>query len=102
MTSEAVLSVKLATLHEDVGEIKMALGRLSDAIMKLALVEQSQTQLAEALERAFKALGKVEDRVTKLEQAAPISSATTRWVDRGIAGIVGLAAAIIMNQIGVL
>ena len=55
----ALLAAKLGALHEDVSEIKAALTKLSDAITKLALVEERQTQSAAALERAFTAIEKI-------------------------------------------
>lgn len=89
-----ILGMRLDLLHEDVGEIKTALGKLSDAITKLALVEQSQLQTAEALERAFKAIERVENRLMKLENANVKNSESAKWVDRAAGAIIaGLAAA---------
>ena len=73
MAESNVLAVKLDMLHSDVVDMKTALGELSKAITKLALVEERQSQTAEALERAFKSIGKIEDRLSALEQAAPKS-----------------------------
>jgi hypothetical protein len=66
-----VLSHKLQTLHEDVGEMKAVLKDLTAAITKLALIEERQTQAAAAQERAFKALERVEQRVSDLEAYVP-------------------------------
>ena len=69
--STEILTVKLEALHSDVSEIKSALDKVSEAITKLALVEQQQNQIASSLERAFKAISKLEDRLVALEQSAP-------------------------------
>ena len=90
MPIEDVLKVKLEMLHSDVVEVKTALNKLSDAITKLALVEQQQNQTAQALERAFKAISKIEDRLTSLEQLAPQSKQVSEWVNRGIVAMAGL------------
>ena len=98
--SEDIFSVKLDALHKDVGEVKTALNKLSDAITKLALVEQQQGQIAAALERAFKAISKVEEamthdldaldaRVTVVEQAQPKHNSAAIWVDRALVGLAG-------------
>jgi len=96
MASDEVLAVRLDLLHEDVSEIKTALGKLSDAITKLALVEQSQLQTAEALERAFKSIERIEGRLRALEETKPETARSTRWMDRigGMVGAIILAAAL--------
>lgn len=102
MNESGILAVRLEALHSDVSEVKTALNKLSDAITKLALVEQTQTQTAEALERAFKMIGKIEDRVTLLEQAQPKNDMASLWVDRILTGTFGFAAAIIAAKFGLL
>ena len=98
--SEDVFSVKLDALHKDVGDVKAALNKLSDAITKLALVEQQQGQIAAALERAFKAISKVEEVMTKdlsaldarmvvIEQAQPKHNTAAVWVDRALVALAG-------------
>jgi CHAD domain-containing protein len=97
-----VLAVRLSALHEDVSEIKTALGKLSDAITKLALVEQNQNMTAEALERAFKAIERIEYRLDALERAQPKNTITNIWVDRGIVALVCIGAMAIARGAGVL
>ncbi len=104
--SEDVFSIKLDALHKDVGDVKTALNKLSDAITKLALVEQQQGQIAAALERAFKAINKVEEvmskdlsdldaRVTTVEQAQPKYNSAAIWVDRALVGLAGAGVALL-------
>lgn len=88
-----VLSTKLEVLHTDVGEIKDALKTLSEAITKLALVEERQSQTAQAVERAFVAIEKCEVRLERLEHIATNANRTSRWVDRAVWA--GAAAAFI-------
>lgn len=102
MTDESILAFKLEALHQDVGEVKTALNKLSEAITKLALVEQQQSQTASALERAFKAISKIEERVTTLEQQAPKSKETSVWVDRLITATVVAALAFIAAEAGLI
>ena len=71
MSEESVLTVKIDMLHNDVSDMKTALNELSKAITKLALVEERQAKTADAMERAFKAIGKIEDRLSALVLAAP-------------------------------
>jgi len=84
VSESSVLTVKIDMLHSDVVDMKTALNELSKAITKLALVEERQAQTADAMERAFKAIGKVEDRLSALELTAPKTKETSAWVDRFI------------------
>jgi uncharacterized protein YoxC len=98
--STEILTVKLEALHTDVSEIKTALDKVSDAITKLALVEQQQNQIAASLERAFKAISKVEDRLTKLEQTHTTHTEMAKWVDRGLVGLAGAGAVLLGKTFG--
>jgi DNA repair ATPase RecN len=98
--STEILTVKLEALHTDVSEIKSALDKVSEAITKLALVEQQQNQIASSLERAFRAIGKVEDRLAALEQATPTVTETAKWVDRGLVALAGAGAVLIGKTFG--
>ena len=100
MTDNSVLATKLEMLHGDVVDVKTALTELSKAITKLALVEERQAQTAEALERAFKAIGKIEDRLSALEQAAPKAKETSAWMDRFILGLLMLVMGFIGTKVG--
>lgn len=102
MANEDVLSVKLEVLHSDVVEVKTALNKLSEAITKLALVEQQQNQTAQALERAFKTISKIEDRLSALEQDQPKTKETSEWVDRFILAIVACAAGFVGVKLGIM
>ena len=101
MPAEDILKVKLEVLHSDVVEVKTALNELSKAITKLALVEQQQNQTAQALERAFKAISKLDDRVFSLEQGAPKVKETSAWVDRFILAAMILVFSILGAKIGI-
>jgi hypothetical protein len=84
VSESSVLTVKIDMLHSDVVDMKTALNELSKAITKLALVEERQAQTADAMERAFTAIGKIEDRLSALELTAPKTKETSAWVDRFI------------------
>jgi len=102
VSEENVLTVKIDMLHSDVVDMKTALNELSKAITKLALVEERQAQTANAMERAFKAISKIEDRLTALELAAPKTKETNAWMDRFILAIVVTAAGFVGTQLGML
>jgi hypothetical protein len=102
VTESSVLTVKIDMLHSDVVDMKTALNELSKAITKLALVEERQAQTADAMERAFKAIGKVEDRLSALELAAPKAKETNAWVDRFILALIVAVMGFIGTKLGIL
>lgn len=82
-----LLSERLQSLHGDVNEIKSALRSLTEAITKLALIEERQAVFNATINRAFDAIGKVEtalgkidDRLKALEVQQPVNNQTTHWV----------------------
>lgn len=93
------LANKLMSLHEDVSEIKGALKDLTFAITKLALIEERQSVTNAALERAFMAISRVEERLTDLERMAPMNNQSRIWVERFILALAGAALAFIWDQV---
>jgi hypothetical protein len=93
------LTTKLLTLHNDVSEIKSALKDLTSAITKLALIEERQTVTNNALERAFVAITRIEDRLSELEKLAPINSQSRMWVERFILALAGAALVFVWDQV---
>ena len=57
-----VLATKIEGLAQDMNEMKHGIAKMADALTKLAIVEERQTQTILAQERAFKALERVEER----------------------------------------
>lgn len=96
------LEGKLERLHGDVGEIKTALGKLSDAIIKLALIEERQSATGAALERAFKALERLETRLANLELANVSSKRTSGWIDKLVTAAVGILVLLVLKKTGIM
>jgi len=93
------LAGKLMSLHEDVSEIKGALKDLTSAITKLALIEERQTVTNAALERAFVAISRVEDRLTELERLAPMNNQSRVWVELFVVALAGAALMFIWEAV---
>lgn len=105
----AVLAHKVDAIHTDVNEMRVVLRDLTNAIIKLALVEERQSQFAVAQERAFKVLEKIEGklddldkRVKDLEIGEPEQKRTSGWVTAAVWAAAGLAALIIMTKLGLM
>jgi len=72
-------------------DFKDGMKELSAAILKLALVEERQAHASQAMERSFRLLEKLEQRVdgiairvTELEKAEPNQKRAADWVDRAV------------------
>lgn len=83
-----LLTLKLEHLHQDVGGMKSALKDLTEAVAKLALVEERQTNASQAMARAFAQLEKLEARVAELERAAPDAKRVTTWIYAAIGAVI--------------
>lgn len=123
-----VLSTKIEGLAQDMSEMKHGIAKMADALTKLAIVEERQTQTILAQERAFKALERVEERqrthelvckdqdkevrqliadsnerlsarVGELEKAEPLQAQTSKWVTAGVWGTLALLASFIVPRI---
>ena len=123
-----VLSTKIEGLAQDMNEMKHGIAKMADALTKLAIVEERQTQTILAQERAFKALERVEERqrthelvckdqdkevrqliadsnerlatrVGELEKAEPLQAQTSKWVTAGVWGALALLASFMVPRI---
>lgn len=124
-----VLATKIDGLAQDMSEMKHGISKMADALTKLAIVEERQTQTILAQERAFKALERVEERqrmhelvckdqdkevrqliadsnerlsgrVAELEKAEPMQEQTGKWVMAAVWGAAGLLALFVAKQLG--
>ena len=123
-----VLATKIEGLAQDMNEMKHGITKMADALTKLAIVEERQTQTILAQERAFKALERVEERqrthelvckdqdkevrqliadsnerlstrVAELEKAEPMQEQTGKWVMAAVWGALALLASFIVPRI---
>ena len=123
-----VLATKIEGLAQDMSEMKHGITKMADALTKLAIVEERQTQTILAQERAFKALERIEERqrthelvckdqekglrqliadsnerlaarVAELEKAEPMQAQTSKWVTAGVWGALALLASFIVPRI---
>ena len=123
-----VLAERIDGLCVDMNEMKHGIVKMADALTKLAIVEERQTQTILAQERAFKALERVEERqrtyelvckdqdkevrqliadsnerlaarVGELEKAEPMQAQTSKWVTAGVWGALALLASFIVPRV---
>lgn len=93
-------NIKLDALHDDITDIKLVLKELTVAINRLAIVEERQSQAADALERAFSALEKVEIRLTNLEMVSVNSRQTNDWVGKAVWAGLAVLVIFVLRKVG--
>ena len=71
--------------------------RMSEAVTRLALVEERQAAASTALERLVQTLEKVDERLRRLEVAEPMQAKATEWVQ---SAVWAAAAAAVMFMAG--
>lgn len=103
-----------------VTKMETSIDKLAEAITKLAVIEERQTADRAALERAFTAiqksdercaaafqktvekLEKIESRVDSLESAAPITKQTNQWVTTAVWAAAAAFAMYVAKKLGVI
>lgn len=105
-THNAVMAHKVDAVHSRLIGLESSMNKLTDAIVKLALIEERQSQFAITQERAFKVLEKIdakvegiEKRVVDLEVAEPMQKQTSSWILAAVWGFAGLMAASLIHKL---
>jgi hypothetical protein len=96
------LEFRLATLHEDVRDVRTSMTKLAEAITKLALVEERQLHANHTMERLITHQTLQDERLKALEIAAPAASRASQWLDRGIVFSVGALFMFALKKLGLL
>lgn len=110
--NDALLQVvhsRMESMHEDMGEMRDAIKGLTDAVTRLALIEERQATAAAAQERGFQAIKGVQDdvksidgRVTQLEIAQPQQKQVQQWIYEGLKAMAVLAGLFVAKKAGLI
>ncbi len=87
---------RIDVIARDMSEVKMTMGKLVDAITKMAIVEERQLADRQAMARAFVEIEKVSERLKLVEQGQPIQKQSSDYVQKFIAA----AAMAAMGAVG--
>ena len=77
---EAVIRVE--RMGTDIGEIKTSIKEMANAITRLAIFEERQTNDRLEIARVSRSLDGQGDRITALELAQPLQKQTSDWVQK--------------------
>lgn len=107
-------------LVHKVTKMETSIDKLAEAITKLAVIEERQTADRAALERAFSAIQRSDERCTDameklvarleatdkridaLEQAAPTQALTSGWILEGAKALAVVAIVFALTQVGLM
>lgn len=101
MTDHQDLKPAINSLREDVSEIKGFMSKMSDAIERLARLEERHCNTASSLERAFTSISKIDSRLAALEKSQPVQSMASGWIVNGAWTAVGILTLAALKKIGV-
>jgi hypothetical protein len=87
-------------IREDQHAMRAAIERMSEAVTRLALVEERQAAASTAIERLVQSLDKLDERVRHLEVAEPMQAKATEWVQAALWALATAAAMFIAGKAG--
>lgn len=118
------IAARLDAFNSDIQEIKGVQKEMAASFTKLIVIEERQTATMASLERAFKALERMDTkleayttanretcqalekenadlakRVVELEKSEPMQAQTSKWVTAGVWGALALLASFIVPRI---
>ena len=74
----------IARIREDQHAMRTAIERMSEAVTRLALVEERQAATSQAIGRVMETVEKIELRVRSLEIAEPMQAKAAEWVQSAV------------------
>lgn len=98
----SLLNHKVDAMSSVITDMKATLKELTTAITKLTLIEERQIHAAAALERAFKSIEGINNRIATLEQYVPANKRISIWIDRATWAGLGLLAMLLFKKSGLI
>jgi DNA repair ATPase RecN len=94
------MSHHIQRIREDQHAMRAAIERMSEAVTRLALVEERQAAASTAIERIVQSLEKLDERLRRLEVAEPMQAKTTEWVQSALWALATAAAMFVAGKVG--
>lgn len=91
------LTHHIQRIREDQHAMRAAIERMSEAVIRLALVEERQATASTAIERLVQSIDRLDGRLRRLEVAEPMQAKATEWVQ---SAVWAAAAAAVMFMAG--
>jgi len=96
------ISHHIQRIREDQHAMRTAIERMSEAVTRLALVEERQAAASTAIERLVQSLEKLDERLRHLELAEQTQAKTAAWVQAALWALAAAAAMFIAKRVGLI
>ncbi|WP_322999967.1 hypothetical protein [Castellaniella sp.] len=93
------LRVEIGVIRRNLEEVHGTMTKVAAALERLTRLEERHAHTATALERAFSAISKLENRLSALERQQPMQKLASHWVINGVWAAAGVVGAMIVNKI---
>ena len=87
-------------IREDQHAMRAAIERMSEAVTRLALVEERQAAASTAIDRLAQTLERLEERLRRLEVAEPMQAKAAEWVQSALWALATAAAMFMAGKAG--
>lgn len=103
--ADGVVRIERITHHiqrirEDQHAMRAAIERMSEAVTRLALVEERQAVASSAIDRLAQSLEKLDGRLRHLELAEQTQAKTAAWVQAALWALAAAAAMFVAKKVG--
>ena len=94
------LTHHIQRIREDQHAMRAAIERMSEAVTRLALVEERQAAASTAIERLVQSLERLDERLRRLEVAEPMQAKAAEWVQSALWAAAAAAAMFVAGKAG--
>lgn len=96
------LTHHIQLIREDQHAMRAAIERMSEAVTRLALVEERQAAASTAIERTVQSIEKLDERLRHLELAEQTQAKTAAWVQAAVWALAAAAAIFVAKKVGLI
>lgn len=96
------LTHHIQRIREDQYAMRAAIERMSEAVTRLALVEERQSAASSAIDRMAQALEKLDERLRRLEVAEPMQAKAAEWVQSALWAAAAAAVMFLAGKAGLI
>lgn len=94
------ISHHIQRIREDQHAMRAAIERMSEAVTRLALVEERQAAASTAIDRIVQSIEKVDERLRRLEVADPMQTKAAEWVQSAVWAAASAAVVFVAGKAG--
>lgn len=96
----AALARDIQHIRSDQGSMRAAIERMSEAVTRLAIIEERQAASSQAIERVMATVEKIDERVRALEIAEPMQTKTSEWMQSAMWATISAMAVFVAHKVG--